>query len=41
MKSKARKSKEERRRMSRAQEVHYQSEFKAADRMFTQSKNNL
>ncbi|WP_096187907.1 YfhE family protein [Evansella halocellulosilytica] len=41
MTSKPRKPKEEKRHMKRAQEVHYRSSFKAADRMFNQAKNNL
>ncbi|SDY33663.1 YfhE-like protein [Evansella caseinilytica] len=40
MESKKRKSKEERRHMSRTQEVLYQSDFKAADRVFQRAKNN-
>lgn len=39
MEKKKRKSKDDRKQFSRAMEVHYQSEFKRADRAFQQSKN--
>ncbi|WP_110611023.1 YfhE family protein [Salipaludibacillus keqinensis] len=41
MERKVRKDKDERRRMSRAQEMSYQPAFKAADRAFSNSKSNL
>ncbi|MDG5786231.1 YfhE family protein [Evansella sp. AB-P1] len=41
MESKKRKVKEEKKTLSRTQEVLYQSEFKAADRAFSRAKNNL
>ena len=41
MESKKRKIKEERRALNKTQEVLYQGEFKAADRAFQRSKENL
>ncbi|MFA9559262.1 YfhE family protein [Evansella sp. AB-rgal1] len=41
MESKKRKIKDERKVLSKTQEVLYQHEFKAADRAFNRSKGNL
>ncbi|WP_280770151.1 YfhE family protein [Salipaludibacillus daqingensis] len=40
MEKKSRKDKGEKRTLSRAQEVSYQSEFKAADRAFSKFRSN-